>query len=136
MFFFFFFFFFLQQTSQKATFTLPVVNDNEIMRSTSDVVERKSGVWCAIFEAVGANVFCNFWLSLTMSRNKNGIGWPPQTMRNSSVVVWTCDEAQQKDFIFKIELVKVGLSFLQSPGQEQSPQPKALVNSNVTGLMR
>ena len=39
---------FLQQNSQKAIFTLPVVNDNEIVRRTSTGVEGKSGLICLV----------------------------------------------------------------------------------------
>ena len=58
-------FFFSQQNLRKSIFSLRVVNDNEIVRNTSDGVEGISHlIWCAIFEAVGAEVFCNFWLPL------------------------------------------------------------------------
>ena len=33
---------------EKQFFTLPVVNDNEIVRSTSDEVEGKSGLICLV----------------------------------------------------------------------------------------
>ena len=73
--------FFLQQNSRKSIFTLPDVNDNEIVRSTSDRVEGKSGLiaWCAVFEAVGADVFRKFWLLLTMGRNKMALAGHPRT---------------------------------------------------------
>ena len=68
---------FLTTNFANAPFPWPVVNDNEIMRSMFDGVEGKSGLVCTIFEAVGADVFRNYWLSLTMGRNK--------TMGNSSL---------------------------------------------------
>ena len=60
--------FFSQQNSLKAIFTLPVVNDNEIVRSTFDGVEGKSGL----------TFVPNFWLFLTMGRNKMALAGHPR----------------------------------------------------------
>ena len=56
--------FFTTEFTKKQFFTLPVVHAKKIVRSSPDGVEGTSGVifLCAIFEAVGANAFCNFWL--------------------------------------------------------------------------
>ena len=43
-----FFFFFYHRIREKQLFTLPVVNDNEIVRSTSDGVVGKSGLICLV----------------------------------------------------------------------------------------
>ena len=40
--------FFYQRIREKQFFTLPVVNDNEMVRSTSDGVEGKSGLICLV----------------------------------------------------------------------------------------
>ena len=40
--------FFYNRIHEKQFFTLPVVNDNEIVRNTSDVVEGKSGLICLV----------------------------------------------------------------------------------------
>ena len=60
--------FFCNRINEKHFFTLPVVNDNQIVRSTSDGVEGKLGL--VRFEAVGGAVFRNLWLPLTMGRTK------------------------------------------------------------------
>ena len=71
---------FLPQNSRKSNFfTLPVVHARTIVRSSPDGVEGTLGVifLCALFEAVGANAFCNFWLPLTMGRNKMALAGHP-----------------------------------------------------------
>ena len=40
--------FFYNEIREKQFFTLPVVNDNEIVRSTSDGVEGKTGLICLV----------------------------------------------------------------------------------------
>ena len=73
--------FFYNRIREKK-FSLQVVNDNEIVRNTSDRVEGKPVfLFGALFETVGADVF--LVMPLTMGRNKTGVGWPPKTMRNS-----------------------------------------------------
>ena len=42
------FFFFYNRIREKQFFTLPVVEENEIVRSTSDGVEEKSGLICLV----------------------------------------------------------------------------------------
>ena len=41
-------FFFYNRIREQQFFTLPVVNDNEIVRSTSDGVEGKTGLICLV----------------------------------------------------------------------------------------
>ena len=71
--------FFTTEFTKKQFFTLPVVHARKIVRSSPDGVEGNSGVifLCAIFEAVGTNAFCNFWLPLTMGRNKMALAGHP-----------------------------------------------------------
>ena len=79
--------FFLQQNSRKQFCTLPVVNDNEIVRSTSDGVEGKSGLIYLVrfIRSCWCRRFSQFLATLDTGWKENGVGWPPKTIRNSSI---------------------------------------------------
>ena len=75
---------FLQQN--LPSFFLQVVNDNEIVRNTSDGLEGKSGLICMVsyIRSCWCRRVSQFLVTLDKGVKTNGVGWQPKTMRNSS----------------------------------------------------
>ena len=107
--------FFFQQNSRKAFFLLRVVNDNEIVRNTSDGLGGKSGLICMVhyIRSCWCRRVLQFLHTLENEQKQDGVGWPPKTMRNSSmvdhhqllsfIVVW-CTICTNKSRVTVVEL--------------------------------
>ena len=79
--------FFYNRIHEKQIFTLSVVHDNEIVRSTCNGVEGKSGLICVVryIRSCWCRCVSRFLVTLDDGKKQNGVGWPPKDMRNSSI---------------------------------------------------
>ena len=78
-------FFFYNRIREEQLFTLPVVDDNEIVRSTSYGEEGKPGLICLVRYIQGCSglptyfAISSYPVTLDDGSRQNGVGWPPKT---------------------------------------------------------
>ena len=105
-----FFFFFYNRIHEKQFFTLPVVHDHKIVQSTSDGVEGKSGLICLVrySKLLVPTCFAIYGYPWQWVET-NGDGWPPKTMRNSSIRTTTkrTSAAKTGDLFSFVELLTI-----------------------------
>ena len=80
-------FFFYNKICENPFFPLLVINDKKLV--AKHVQRGGKEIRFNLFGAPHSKLFVsisNIWLPLTMGRNKNGVGWPPNTMRNLSII--------------------------------------------------
>ena len=96
--------FFYNRIREKQFFTLPVVNDNEIVRNTTDGAEKKSGSISSMrcIRSCWYRRVSQFLVTLDNGKKQNGVGWPPKTMRNSSILA-SQENHYQPEFIGTLE---------------------------------
>ena len=84
--------FFYNRIRKKKSFTLPFVNDNEIVGSTSDEVEGKSSLICLVryIRSCWCRRVLQFLVTLDNGKKQSGFGWPPKTMWNLSIAQPDC----------------------------------------------